>query len=327
MDLRWQMAMLTIRARRFLQKIGRNLGDNRVTTMGFDMSKVECYNCHKKGHFAQECRSPKDTRRHVAAEPQRRHVPVKTSTSNALVSQCDGIGSYDWSYQAEEEPTNFALMAISSSSSFDNEVQSCSTAYAKAYKQLHDQYDSQTVEIRKYKIDVFSYQAALEAVESRLVMYKQNVSILQDKIIVLTNEVAGRDHYISIVKPKLKDAETERDDLKLKLEKFQSSSKNLAKLIASQTNNKYGLGYLPSEDVSANLSFSCPSDRVQPSGGYNAVSTAKPAQVMSHTTESMEPIIEDWVSNSEDEFESNDPKSAPSFVQSTEQVKPSGHSA
>nr|GEV36214.1 hypothetical protein [Tanacetum cinerariifolium] len=130
MDLRWQMAMLTMRARRFLQKTGRNLGDNRVTTMGFDMSKVKCYNCHikghfarecRKGHFARECRSPKDTRRTVVAEPQRRHVPVETSTSNALVSQCDGIGTYDWSYQAEEEPANFALMDNSSSSSSDNE--------------------------------------------------------------------------------------------------------------------------------------------------------------------------------------------------------------
>nr|GEV58929.1 hypothetical protein [Tanacetum cinerariifolium] len=52
MDLRWQMAILTMRARMFLQKTGRNLGDNRVTTMGFDMSKVECYNCYRKGHFA-----------------------------------------------------------------------------------------------------------------------------------------------------------------------------------------------------------------------------------------------------------------------------------
>nr|GFC35056.1 ribonuclease H-like domain-containing protein [Tanacetum cinerariifolium] len=63
MDLRWQMAMLTMRARRFLQKTGRNLGDNGVTSMGFDMSKLECYNCHRKGHFARECRSPKDSRR------------------------------------------------------------------------------------------------------------------------------------------------------------------------------------------------------------------------------------------------------------------------
>nr|GEZ88103.1 ribonuclease H-like domain-containing protein [Tanacetum cinerariifolium] len=99
MDLRWQIAMLTMRARRFLQKTRRNLGDNKVTTMGFDMSKVECYNCHRKGYFARECRSPKDTRRTGAAEPQKRH-----------------------SYQAEEEPANFPLMAISSSSSAsDNE--------------------------------------------------------------------------------------------------------------------------------------------------------------------------------------------------------------
>nr|GEV32077.1 ribonuclease H-like domain-containing protein [Tanacetum cinerariifolium] len=159
MDLRWQMAMLTMRVKRFLQKTGRNLGDNRVTTMGFDMSKVECYNCHRKGHFARECRSPKDTRRTGATEPQRRHVPVETSTSNALVPQCDGIRSYDWSYQAEDEPANFALMAItSSSSSSDNEVQSCSKAYSKAYEQLHSQYDKLTNEFQKSRIDVLSYQ-------------------------------------------------------------------------------------------------------------------------------------------------------------------------
>nr|GFB12735.1 hypothetical protein [Tanacetum cinerariifolium] len=68
-------------------------------------------------------RSPKDSRRNGAAEPQRKTVPVKTSTSNALVSQYDGVGSYDWSYQEEEEPVNYALMAFSSSSSSsDNEL-------------------------------------------------------------------------------------------------------------------------------------------------------------------------------------------------------------
>nr|GFA88835.1 hypothetical protein [Tanacetum cinerariifolium] len=96
MDLTWQTAMLTMRARKFLQKTGRNLGVNGPTSMGFDMAKVECYNCHRKGHFARECRSPKDLRKTIVAEPQRRNVP---------------------SYQAEEEPTNFALMAFSSFSS------------------------------------------------------------------------------------------------------------------------------------------------------------------------------------------------------------------
>nr|GEX03923.1 putative ribonuclease H-like domain-containing protein [Tanacetum cinerariifolium] len=69
MDLKWQMAMLTMRVRRFLQKTGRNLGANGPTSMGFDMNKVECYNCHRKGYFARECRSPKDLRRTAVAEP------------------------------------------------------------------------------------------------------------------------------------------------------------------------------------------------------------------------------------------------------------------
>nr|GEV60107.1 ribonuclease H-like domain-containing protein [Tanacetum cinerariifolium] len=87
--------MLTVRARQFNQRTGRNLGANRPTSMGFDMLKVECYNCHRKGHFVRECRSLKDTRRNGAAEPQRRNVPVETSTSNALVSYLSGSPIYD----------------------------------------------------------------------------------------------------------------------------------------------------------------------------------------------------------------------------------------
>nr|GFB96326.1 hypothetical protein [Tanacetum cinerariifolium] len=86
------MAMLTMRARKFLQKTGRNLGVNGPTSMGFDIEMVECYNYHRKGHFARECRSPKDSIRTVGDEPQRRSVPFKTLTSNALVSQCDPTG-------------------------------------------------------------------------------------------------------------------------------------------------------------------------------------------------------------------------------------------
>nr|GEW10464.1 putative ribonuclease H-like domain-containing protein [Tanacetum cinerariifolium] len=74
-DLKWQMAMLTVRARQFLQRTRRNLKANGPTSMVFDMSTVECYNYHRKGHFTRECRSPKDTRRNVAAEPQMRNVP------------------------------------------------------------------------------------------------------------------------------------------------------------------------------------------------------------------------------------------------------------
>nr|GEU50293.1 hypothetical protein [Tanacetum cinerariifolium] len=312
MDLRWQMAMLTMRARRFLQKTGKNLGGNGPTSMGFDLSKVECYNCHRKGYFARECRSPKESRRTGAAKPQRKTVPVETSTSNALVSQCDSVGSYDWSYQAEEEPANNALMAFSSSSS-NNEVPSCS-------------------------------KACLEFVEARLLVYKQNESVFEENIKLLNTKVQLRDTTLVTLRQKLEKAEQERDDLKLKLEKFQTSSKDLTKLSASHTNEKTGLGY--NSQVFTHAMFDCddyfssnsdceswpPSslyDRFQPSGGYHVVpplytrtfmppkldlvfntfhttiktdhlafnvqlSHTKSDQALSHITRPTTPIIEDW---------------------------------
>nr|GEV84176.1 uncharacterized mitochondrial protein AtMg00810-like [Tanacetum cinerariifolium] len=184
MDLKWQMAMLTMRARRFLQRTGRNLGVNGPTFLGFDMSKVECSNCHRKGHFARGCRSSKDSRRNGFAEPQRRNFLVKSSTSNALVSQCDGVGSYDW--RVEEEPASYALMDFSSlSSSSDNEVVSCSKACSKAYSQLQSHYDKLTANIRKSQFDVISYQTGLESVEARLLVYKQNKSVFEKDITIL----------------------------------------------------------------------------------------------------------------------------------------------
>nr|GEW51306.1 ribonuclease H-like domain-containing protein [Tanacetum cinerariifolium] len=243
MDLRWQMAMLTMSARRFLQKTGINLGANGPTSMGFDMSKVEYYNCHWKGHFARECRSPKDSRRNNAAKPQRRTVPVETSASNHLVSQCDGVGSYNWSYQAEEKTANYALMAFSSSSSSDNEVPSCSKACSKACAHLHSQYDKLTDDFCKSQFDVISYQTGLESVQARLLVYKKMNLFLKKNIKLLNIEVQLRDNALVTLRQKLEKAEQERDDLKLKLEKFQTSSKNLTELLASQSNEKTSLGY------------------------------------------------------------------------------------
>nr|GEY79909.1 ribonuclease H-like domain-containing protein [Tanacetum cinerariifolium] len=92
MDLRWQMAMLTIKAKRFLKKTRRKLTINGNETIGFDKSNVECYNCHKRGYFARECIAPRN-QDNKNKESTRRSVPMETTASTALVS-CDGLDEF-----------------------------------------------------------------------------------------------------------------------------------------------------------------------------------------------------------------------------------------
>nr|GEW80961.1 hypothetical protein [Tanacetum cinerariifolium] len=84
MDLRWKLTMLTMRARRFL-KNQKKLTVNGNETLGFDISKVECYNCNKRGHFAKECKALRN-QDNKHKESTRKSISIGTPTSTALVS-------------------------------------------------------------------------------------------------------------------------------------------------------------------------------------------------------------------------------------------------
>nr|GEV72212.1 ribonuclease H-like domain-containing protein [Tanacetum cinerariifolium] len=60
MDLKWQVAMLSMRLMRFYKKIRRKLEYNGKEQVGFDKTKVECFNCHRKWHFAKDCRTARN---------------------------------------------------------------------------------------------------------------------------------------------------------------------------------------------------------------------------------------------------------------------------
>nr|GEW09106.1 ribonuclease H-like domain-containing protein [Tanacetum cinerariifolium] len=59
MDIKWNLALLSMRADKFWKKTGKKISIQGTDVAGFDKSKVECFNCHKTGHFTRECRAPR----------------------------------------------------------------------------------------------------------------------------------------------------------------------------------------------------------------------------------------------------------------------------
>ncbi|GJV46783.1 ribonuclease H-like domain-containing protein [Tanacetum coccineum] len=237
MDLRWNIATLTMRVRRFLKNTGRKLDMANKERIGFDKSKVECFNFHKRGHFATECRSD----------------------------------------QAEEGPTNFALMAYSSTSS----TSSINSETSKA----------------------------------RLLVFKKNKSVYEEDIKLLKHEIYLRDLDIIELKRKLELATKEKNKVQLTVQKFENSSKNLSKLLDRQIMDKCktGLGcnvvpppytrnFMPPK---SDLVYPSLDDFVDVNDSVSESVVEKPTietnEPKTSRKENGAPIIKDWVSDSDEE--------------------------
>ncbi|GJY38245.1 putative ribonuclease H-like domain-containing protein [Tanacetum coccineum] len=102
-NLKWQLALLSMRTRKFFQKTGRKITINECDTAGYDKSKVECFNYHKLGHFARECKGHRNQdNRSKNQDSSRRTINVEEISSKVMLA-IDGAG-FDWSFMEDEEP-------------------------------------------------------------------------------------------------------------------------------------------------------------------------------------------------------------------------------
>ncbi|GJX64212.1 ribonuclease H-like domain-containing protein [Tanacetum coccineum] len=249
MDLKWQIAMISMRLKKFYKKTGRRLQFDAKELVGFDKTKVECFNYHNTGHFTRECRSKgnQESRRRDARNTRYRakyngRRPGKQEEPKALVT-LDGEG-VDWIGYAEDEEENFALMAYSNSGS-DTKVTSCSKECVESYAKLKKLYDEQREQLGDASIEIQAYTQALKKVEAQLVTHQKNQLWYEEKIRFMKIDLDDKTDVLTYHKKLLAEAVKEKEELKTKLENFQSSSKGLSKLLNSQmsTRDKSGLGY------------------------------------------------------------------------------------
>ncbi|GJU95766.1 ribonuclease H-like domain-containing protein [Tanacetum coccineum] len=245
MDLKWQVAMISMRMKKFYKKTGRKLQFDAKEPVGFDKTKVECYNCHKTGHFARECRikGNQDNRRRDAWNSRNKDGSRtgKKEDSKALVT-IDGEG-VDWTNHSEEDE-DYALMACNSSES-DTEVTSCSNKCKESYANLKKLYDAQREQLSDASIEIKAYSQGLKKVEAQLVAHQQGQLWYEQKIKFMKIDLDDKTDVLTYHKKLLAEAQKEKEDLKAKVEKWHNSSKNLSKLLNTQmsANDKFGLGY------------------------------------------------------------------------------------
>nr|GEV92162.1 hypothetical protein [Tanacetum cinerariifolium] len=212
---------------KFWKKTGKKIRIQGSDVAGFDKSKVECFNCHKMGHFVRECRALRNQEK-GRRDTYRQSSKAKEQTLKELMA-IDGVG-WDWSYMANDEedhalnaeaPTEFALMANTTTKNkvFDNSL------WSKDCKKNNDSLNTQ--------------------VKSRLVEYKEREVKYIEKIRTLEFYDEGKVEYIETLKNELETHKQEKEVVDGKLAGLLSASKNLDNLIESQRSDKSkeGLGY------------------------------------------------------------------------------------
>ncbi|GKA54753.1 hypothetical protein Tco_0753702 [Tanacetum coccineum] len=196
-DLKWQVAMISMRLKKFYKNTGRKLQFDAKEPVGFDKTKVEYFNFHNTWHFAKECISKgnQESKRRDAGNTR-----YKAKDNGRRPGK-------------QEEPKALA-------------------------QTLREQLGDASIEIQ-------AYTQALKKVEAQLVCQQQNQLVYKEKIRFMKIDLDDKTNVLTYHKKLLAEAIKEKEELKTKLENFQSSSKGLSKLLNSRMSakDKSGLGY------------------------------------------------------------------------------------
>ncbi|GJU27966.1 putative ribonuclease H-like domain-containing protein [Tanacetum coccineum] len=205
LDLGWQVDMLNVRVKKFIQRKGRNLDFKEKRHVSLDKSKIKCYNCHRKGHFARECRSGRNQGRRSYGDNGRSNAPTNESSSQALVAQ-DGLGGYDWSNDFDVEPVNYALMAISSSSSSsssDSEItleslESRILGHENNELAWGEKYEFQNYELKCRELKINNLNLDVEKVVKERDELKDKIAKSSDEENTPENDIFSKNRYKAI---------------------------------------------------------------------------------------------------------------------------------
>ncbi|GJX58430.1 ribonuclease H-like domain-containing protein, partial [Tanacetum coccineum] len=179
--------------------------DPEAMDLKWQLSLLKCFNYHKIGHFARQCRAPRNKEGQFRNQDNTMKKGNNKDTSSKAMLAIDGVGFHSSDMTEEHVQTNMALMAFLDSERFRQ----------------------------------------VEAKLNQLITYRKNEVLFSEEVAVLKREVACKDYEINVLKSEFEKVKQEKDGIEFKIEKFDKASKDLDQLLGSQITDKSkkGLGY------------------------------------------------------------------------------------
>ncbi|GKD25621.1 putative ribonuclease H-like domain-containing protein [Tanacetum coccineum] len=261
MDLKWQMAMLSVRVHKFEKKARRKIDFDKKESPRFNKKKVRCYKCLQRGHFARECRAKggNDMQRYSSFKIQ--EVGKKEEDSKALITVDTLV---DWTDHDGQSDGFLASKEFGMIAGCDTE-DAIKEGVAKIYNLITGA-DTKEVKLQvmlenllswvsflsEYFIQVQAYKNSLKTLEKQKRVLQKNQLTLEDKIRELSIELENTTNLLKhserinvIAKSAKKDLQTKLDNHLVQTKKWRTSSKNLFRLVDSSMSvrTKVGLGF------------------------------------------------------------------------------------